>query len=425
MRSFRQGGIVLRIDSHSKLLPDSYHQNSKTINLNIITLFRSSHNTSEPPKKLRKVSFKRQRFSAEINRSIARNINEWNPQIFPSCEQTQIQDALADHSYRRIQIFYYQALVYFGAGCNITLGRTEVQHGTSNFPWSSAAHSSLLTNLNDDYLEILKYRLYEEGMTVSMVRTLKALGVPDERIEACKELALNTWHVEYLLQSVVFQNGLIHPHSTLYASMNATVELPNEVNQFDCVIEGYMRGKALQILNQVSKERLHPYRATEILVAEMGAFFQKSLNETREKIALLKKMESLEQTLWFIECNLTTKAVDIYLKLIKDLKNAQCSLNNLKTFSMQRKSGFTIGWRSALLDLKKPTNKKIVNKVKKKSGVTFPPPSRENYIKILENSLEIINLQWNSTRVPPIKSLVKDFSEEKIFEEQLQIIRRD
>jgi hypothetical protein len=428
---------VLRISSSEILIDRSnqllgcFHHNTKLQNLSAIAQFQTD--SSDSPQDISNRKFKRRRFSTDINASIARKLHEWNGPLCPTLEQIQIQDAIGDHAYRRIQIFYYQSVVYYKTGCDIALGRTELQHGTSNYAWSNAAHSSLLPNLHDNYLEILKHCLYDYGLTDRIAQVLRTLGVSKEKIKSYQKQKLDWDEIEFLLEDIDIESGLIHADSALYASMNATVELPQEVNSYDCVIEKKMRSYALKLLNRVSKEGLHPYEATQTLVSKFASFFMKSLKETREKITLLKEIESMEQNLWFTECNLTSKTVDFYIKLIRDLKEKLKQLNNLGEYSIQKKGGLSLGWRRDLLHIKKPTHKKILREVKLQSETTFPPPSRENYIKILTNSIEIIHTQWNNTRVPPFNSLSGKFvnnqllecTDKDLYEEQLQIIKRD
>lgn len=285
----------------------------------------------------------------------------------------EIRDAIADHAYRRIQIFYYQSLAYYQTQCDIFLGRTEIQYGTANFPWAQAAHSSLLTHLLDNKL------------------------------------------------------GLIHPKSGLYAAMNSTVELPKEVNQFDNILERNLRKKALEILNSVSKDGLHPGTATQKLIEEIWAFFQNSMNETQKKIELMKKMEGLAQTIRFLERGLQEENVKLYLDFIREIYVDNKNLKMMKGLSIQQKSGFSLEWRLGLLTMKKKTNRRILNRVKKRASAKkeLPAVYQGEYLKRLEDSLEIIGIQWNNTRIPPfaIASLSKPL--EDLLNEQLQIIKRD
>ncbi len=404
---------------------------SKLHNFHGITI-SNPHKRAVEPTQLKKKKIKRRRFSFDLNHSIARKIDGWTPSETRLFDQKEIQDAIADHSYRRIQIFYYQSLVYHNTNCDITRGKTELQHGTANHAWASAAHSSLLTNLHDNFFETLQLKLAVEGITERTAEILKALGVDPQKIE-------NVRHYPglfcTLLEGIDTVAGLIDPSSTLYQSMNATVELPDEVNQFDSLMEHHLRAKAIEILNCVSKENLHPYEATKKLVEEIESFFQQTAEETRKKIEKLKNIEALEHQIWALESKITSKVALKYLAKLRLLDAEYKGLKDLKKYSITRKLKSSLGWRVELLAMDVINKKALTKKVKQMSKIEkmLPNEMRDNYISLLEDSLDIMTIQWNNTRTPPFKSLSRKWignelhpcTEQDLFNEQLQILKRN
>jgi hypothetical protein len=415
--------------------PSLLVRNSKLHHQVLFQLFSSiikKKREIDPPE-IKQKNFKRQRFSYNTNKSIARKLQIKGSNKFPFFENPEIQDAIADHAYRRIQIFYYQAVVYYQTTCDITSGRTEIQHGKANHPWSTAAHSSLLTNLNDNLYETIHKKLFEEGLTEKYCQLLKMLGINEDKIQNYKKKKQNALNTALLLRSLKFQKGIIHPNTTLYATMNSTVELPEVVNTYDCIIEKIIRDKALSILNQVSKESVHPYTATQILVKEMDDFFQKSITETTQKIEEIKKVQKLEKELTKLESNITTKNTGIYINKLQEIQAIYQRLGTLKDYSIKKKSEFSLSWRVNIIMMKYKDSLWIVNEVRKNALKNSLKRNRKKILKGLNDSLKIIQLQWNNTRVPPSKSLSRifirgdicDITDEQLLQEQLEIIKRD
>jgi hypothetical protein len=189
---------------------------------------------------------------------------------------------IIDHAYRRIQLFYCQLLFYFKEDCKVTQAPTISQHGKGGCHCLSAAHSSILPNLHDD-------------------KTLMAVNL------------------------------------SLYHNMNSTIEMPEIVNLYDCVIEGQMRAQALALINCTSIEGLHPYEALEIFVEKIQDFFIASRKEIQTKLNLLSRIVSLEQELVKLETNQKEDPVTWireYARCAYDLEEARQTLHSLKTFSI-------------------------------------------------------------------------------------------
>ncbi len=226
----------------------------------------------------------RTRYPYEANLTISRmgeithlaGITPFDPNFKP------LGEVVKEHAYRRVQLFYYQTLFYYREGCVITQGKTIIQHGKSGCSCCSAAHSAILPSLEDD-------------------------------------------------------KGLMKQELQLYQNMNSTVELPDFVNAYDCVIESAMRPCALEILNKASLESIHPYEATGIFVAEMNLFFKKSRIETRLKQSLYLKIRQQEQVISLLE-NQRVKDPDIwtklYVKAVFELKEIRKQFQTTKQYSV-------------------------------------------------------------------------------------------
>lgn len=157
-----------------------------------------------------------------------------------------LRRVIKDHAYRRMQVFYYQLLFYFQEDCRVTQGRTIAQHGKASCSCCSAAHSAILPNLVDE-------------------------------------------------------KNLMHNRLYLYHNMNATIEMPDLVNNFDCVIERQMRSVALDYINLVSIEGKHPYEALQAFASQLHKFFDFGRNETLYRFKLLDQIECLESEIHKLE----------------------------------------------------------------------------------------------------------------------------
>lgn len=306
-------------------------------------------------------SLKRIRLSYEANETMARKI--LLPPQKKACNTTSllqsplIRDSICDHAYRRAQIFYAQALVYHRKGCDVWRGRTIHQHGKANFSWSSAAHSALLPNLHDTF------------------------------------------------------NGIIKPGSHLYGIMNATVELPTVVNEYDSAIEAVMRDKSITLLNRVSKEGLHPYEATEFFVREMHRFFLKSEKETREKMALVKKIVVLEKQLWEKESLINPTNITDYLDTLQVLGEYSRKYRGMNGYSIHRRLRGRLPWQARYFQAKRPYSKLIKSGAFKKiaeSGGWFPQTG-DQLLSIQQHALTILSIQREGTVLPPLVLLSGKF----------------
>lgn len=225
---------------------------------------------------------RRTRYPYDANLTISR-IGEITHQlgITPLGPDNPWEGIIKEHAYRRIQIFYYQALFYYKEDCDISMDKTIIQHGQAKCSCCSAAHSAILPGLIDS-------------------------------------------------------KGLMKQDLQIYHNMNSTVEMPSNVNAYDCVIESEMRPKALEILNLVAKG-MHPYEATEYFVKCMQTFFQKSSVETQLKIDLHKKIKQQENIIFLLENQRVKDPIQWtrnYVKAVFELKEWRDEFQKAKQYSM-------------------------------------------------------------------------------------------
>ena len=219
-----------------------------------------------------------------------------------SSEASHLKSRIVDHAYRRVQIFYYQLLAYYGEGCEISQGKTELQHGMSLCPECHAAHSSIFSSLNDTAFETLKLRLRHEGMTQENLDRLSALGFSQGRIQRLKK-SLKPRDIKLAFLGLE-SHQLIAPSTQLYHSMNSTVEVPKEVDYFDQIIEKNLRPVGLQLLNQVSREEMHPYDALTLFVEKLQGCMLESISELKIKQQKLNELRRVEEQMQTLEASI-------------------------------------------------------------------------------------------------------------------------
>lgn len=270
-----------------------------------------------------------------------------------------LHDRVHDHAYRRMQIFYYQCVIYYKENCQISLGHTDLQHGSSNCPSCSAAHSSILPSLIDNFLNTFKASILMEGLTLRNINKLKCLGVKEERIHFFKASNNTPMMVDLLLSEIDEEivKHLITSDCSFYDIMNSTVELPIEVNEYDTMIERALRPKAVDLLNEVSRGVLHPYEALNRFEELLQSFFKSSEQEMIDKAKLLKELGEIEVNLKNLEENLRNHRV----MDIKDWTNSysvnslryvaiQNAIPEMKVFSMNTKTAQRLSTHAALFE---------------------------------------------------------------------------
>lgn len=165
---------------------------------------------------------------------------------------------IQEHAARRVELFFLLCVMVHNSNHVLTLADTKEQYGAGTPGHRHAAcHSSLFPALSD----------------TAAARQLRGAAPGGSLIE-------NT-HLE--------------------KTLNATVELPDEVNKFDSLCEGNngensqgMRRQMLPVLNKVSTGKLDPIEAVSVFYMTMQTFFdgkaaENSANSTARVSSAIKK----------------------------------------------------------------------------------------------------------------------------------------
>jgi hypothetical protein len=210
---------------------------------------------------------------------------------------SKLEDMILDHAFRRIQIMYYQCVAYYQEGCTVSLAPTDLQHGSSSFSEYHAAHSSILPHISDHFLEQFQERLNNEGVTKKNGQRLQALGVTESDIIEIKKDS------NFLQKTVLWKENreLINESSFFYHTMNSTLEMPKEVDYYDQLLEEHLRPKAIELLNKVSKEGLHPYRALREFIVDLQECIKLTQYEIQKKIEWLENLDRVENEIITLE----------------------------------------------------------------------------------------------------------------------------
>lgn len=170
------------------------------------------------------------------------------------------KNSILEHAARRIDLFFYTLIAYHNTHLKPIQGRTKLQHGkgrsdfyTKDKAITSASHSSILPELVD------------------------AIITKQIPVKADFNLPIKT--------------GLVS--ATHYMdSLNATVELPKFVNDFDSEIEITYSGrqKSLEILEKVARNEIDPIEGLKEFLEMLQEIFSKIESGNRfEKLIIFDK----------------------------------------------------------------------------------------------------------------------------------------
>lgn len=357
-----------------------------------------------------------------------------------------LEDGIMDHAYRRIQILYYVFVAYFNEGCKVEWDSTMHQHGFSQCPKCSGAHSNILPNLKDDWFGMMIFEIHKKGLTLDMENKLRSLGIKEKGLELLKKEGITLDNAIAIFDGIDM-NGrkrLIAPPCHFYHVMNMTVELPDCVNQIDNLIERTMRTRGIELLNQVSKGEIHPYQALNIFVEELKAFLIKCEAATLSKLTCMRniyeneiKLLGLEQTLrlglrvlpesWMGQFQIVAKTLD-YLKK---------EWLEMKDYSPIYKLPLRLPHHANLLNyaLNHHRDKvKTYNWIKEeilKIPLWAPEPISD-IEQMLKDSTRVIQLQLKATAMPDLELLsgkldsgkLTQLQEKDLKKQKLEIIDR-
>lgn len=160
---------------------------------------------------------------------------------------TEYKDHIIEHAARRVDLFFYTLIGYYGSGVKPQQGQTVLQHGRGRCAQNKrtitqACHSSIFSSLKD------------------------------EKPQSKKPMFTRSHSDLYLAVKKQRFSG-----THFMDSLNSTVELPNFVNKFDGELEDRLevRKKSLAILQQVSMGDMNPIEGLNEFLKMMEAIFKK------------------------------------------------------------------------------------------------------------------------------------------------------
>ncbi len=149
-----------------------------------------------------------------------------------------------EHAERRVELFFYLLVTYYKQGLTVKLGETKGQHGRGSKQYgTNACHSSLLSSVTDT--------------------------------ETTQKHGYNT-RSKGKIHGNICQYGKTHFFED---SLDATMELPAAVNDFDRACEGQThkpssyRITALETLNEVSRGERTPIEGLGVFLKRSNEFF--------------------------------------------------------------------------------------------------------------------------------------------------------
>ncbi|AMV13927.1 Dot/Icm T4SS effector RavQ [Legionella pneumophila serogroup 1] len=177
---------------------------------------------------------KRKRFNYQKNFSAALSLPYSRKELDVHRDEedtllSMVKKYVIEHANRRVDLFFYTLIAYYNTEIVPTNGYTDLQHG--------------------------------RGRNTNRGRTIT---------EACHSSLIPS-----LLDSTIYQNKGRLKHKSLLSgthfmdSLNATVELPPFVNDFDDILEKTCRKKCLKILHEVSLGRINPMEGLTLFLKMM------------------------------------------------------------------------------------------------------------------------------------------------------------
>jgi hypothetical protein len=446
-----------RATAFNRYFPSYKHALRNQFSLNVVTripllinvprkylLFKATRFNQPSVEDLNRKRIKRKKYSYETNTTIARKLEftlseslnagkEKN--LIMSLEKPEIRDCTGDHIYRRVLLFYYQAVVYYRTGCVIEKGRTILQHGKGRFAWSSAAHSAILPDLKDDFFKNLRGLLIQQGLNDLICKILIALGVSEEKLtKRPNGQTLTEAHVDELLEGVETE-GLLSSKSRFYNNLNSTVELPHYINEYDCIIEDCMRNKSLGILNQVSRGELQPYEALDEFVKELQSVLNKSEAATQRKLRLLDKIQTFEEKIWNMEQNFSYKIFPKYLQTIQKIGRCYRKLQEDRKVSFRLVIKGRLTWQKDYFSEGVKINERNYRRINSliARNPRWTPMPMDAWTDQLNRTLKIIELQKKYTVLPQkellsgrlVGNTLVPLNNAELFSQTLSLIRRE
>lgn len=196
-----------------------------------------------------------------------------------------VQDRINDHAYRRVQLFHHMAVIYHNEECLVGLDRTISQIGRGGCKKCSAAHHAILPRVWDTSMKTYKQQLIQGVRDPLFLAKLEAIGLKTNELEQ----DLTPSRIDSLFTQLN-RDRLIGPDSHFQRCLDSTMQLPVEVNEFDCIIETHLRPIAVSLLQRVCNG-LDPFIATTHFVDNMHQFFHRNYQHTQQMMVLMTQLK--------------------------------------------------------------------------------------------------------------------------------------
>lgn len=174
-----------------------------------------------------------------------------------------------EHANRRVDLLFYTFVAYYNSGRVVTRDRTDLQHGrgrnaAENTKLTEACHSSLTPSLKD--------RIVRQSKDGYLSR-------------------------KNLLSGTHLRNNL-----------NATVELPHFINQFDDKLEHICNKGTIKILNDVSFGKMNPIEGLGDFLIMMRNILNNMKQQAKKNNSLLAQHSTL------IKTNIHLQLIDLVME---------------------------------------------------------------------------------------------------------------
>lgn len=258
-----------------------------------------------------------------------------------------LRKRVKNHAHTRVQLFYYLLVAYFNERCTIKGFKTDLQHGVTACEGCSAAHSSILPNVKDNFFPTLAKRIASHGIDAQTQVVLNSLRVPEESVAHINNaFGEGVFSPDDILQLCGLQRErkLLSKKTHFYRSLNATMELPNIVNECDQVIERNFRVAALMLLNSCSQGKQTPFAALAEFTRRLQKLFSvcqgiilQEIEIVREVAALQGRLKVLERG--FEDADDPNSALKEYVRMAAKL----CFLN--RKWNIYRRHSLAVSWQ--------------------------------------------------------------------------------
>src|SRR3990172_3722685 len=194
--------------------------------------------------------------------------------------------------------FFTDNILQADLECQTTRGKTDLQ-GSQAPRGFQAAHYSLDPNLLDDSLDRIEERVISVGVTPKksapfLRARLRDFNTPEKKLLDSQHTDKTFVHT-FIRERILSREAASAIAGTHYEKRrNATFENPDESNQFDCLLEAYIRPISDDLKKRNANKEIDAEEATRRLVGHMLQFYRESIANLQKRLGLLKEFHALE-----------------------------------------------------------------------------------------------------------------------------------